>query len=599
MITVFDNILTTKNPNYTTIEKVYEAIKCGKLRAKIEQIRLIPDKKQRDKLKNSLPSICFSGKFPQRNNELCLEHSGYVCLDFDHLENYDEYWNKLKSDEYTCMMFRSPSGDGIKLIVKIPPSIPEHPYYCEALFKYYNSPNLDKFKDIARVCFASYDTEIYFNKDSKVWDKKEIQKDYEPIQIDNEKAETNQERIYVNTLRWLSKHDEYKDGNKHNFLMRLVFACNRFGLDKEFVISKLIFEFQNKASYVKDGDFIFLVNNIYKNYSHEHSIAFYDKKQNAFDEDGKELTDKVFDSEICRDVIYIENLEKELDDAYDNGLELGETTYFDNIDPLFKWKRGFLNVVTGIPGHGKSTFMKQLALIKSVKENCKWGVFSPEEFPPVVFFDDLIHSLVGKNTSKNYKDRMDKQTFVSAREFLRNRFFYVFPENDEPTPELVINRMEELIRKHGINGVIIDPFNQLEHNWGNGRDDLYVSSFLSKLKRFALLHKIYMVVIAHPRTLNDKDINGNYKCPNVFDLAHGAMWNNKADTITVVHREQRENTEILFKSLKIKQQKLVGIPGETRLMFEPKSQRYLVNGLNPLMCNENPFLRIGLQEDIF
>jgi superfamily II DNA helicase RecQ len=79
----------------------------------------------------------------------------------------------LVSDVYTFVAFRSPSGNGIKLIVKINPSIDTHLEQFLALQKYYQEEyhiEIDgACKDIARCMLLSYDPNIYCNPFSEVY----------------------------------------------------------------------------------------------------------------------------------------------------------------------------------------------------------------------------------------------------------------------------------------------------------------------------------------------------------------------------------------------------------------------------------------------
>jgi len=69
----------------------------------------------------------------------------------------------------------TPSGNGLKVIIKIPEcNADNHVYYFIALSDYFNIEYLDSAaKDVARVCYLSYDPDIYINYNSKVWDKKD------------------------------------------------------------------------------------------------------------------------------------------------------------------------------------------------------------------------------------------------------------------------------------------------------------------------------------------------------------------------------------------------------------------------------------------
>ena len=114
-------------------------------------------------MKKQLPSICFSGIFEKRANNAIKEHSGLVCLDFDHIEDIQKFKDRFKNDKHVMMAFVSPSGDGLKVVIKIPANINSHADSCRALKQYFHDDKLDDFKDVARVCYESYDSDIYYN----------------------------------------------------------------------------------------------------------------------------------------------------------------------------------------------------------------------------------------------------------------------------------------------------------------------------------------------------------------------------------------------------------------------------------------------------
>ena len=67
--------------------------------------------------------------------------------------------------------------------------------------------------------------------------------------------------------------------------------------------------------------------------------------------------------------------------------------------------------------------------------------------------------------------------------FVNEHFFYIYPKDDAPTPDYMMKVFTETIIKYNIDGVVIDPFNQLDHDRG-GRDDIYLEKFYNKWKRF-------------------------------------------------------------------------------------------------------------------
>jgi VirE N-terminal domain/Primase C terminal 2 (PriCT-2) len=119
-------------------------------------------------------AVTFSGTFTGTGKAQDIKDmSGLIVLDIDHIENLPEVWQKLKT-RYTHLMFISPSGDGIKLVLKHNLTDPlkwQYLYYeLEAYYLEMFSIELDKSgKDINRMCFIPYIEHLYKNDDSTVW----------------------------------------------------------------------------------------------------------------------------------------------------------------------------------------------------------------------------------------------------------------------------------------------------------------------------------------------------------------------------------------------------------------------------------------------
>lgn len=115
----------------------------------------------------------LSGMFTVRNDKALVEHSGLLCLDFDHLQNVESLFDKLLEDQYfdTQLLFRSPSGDGLKWIVPINTAEMPHQDYFRAVANYVRATygiEVDKSgKDISRACFLPFDSKAYINPNLK------------------------------------------------------------------------------------------------------------------------------------------------------------------------------------------------------------------------------------------------------------------------------------------------------------------------------------------------------------------------------------------------------------------------------------------------
>jgi len=285
-----------------------------------------------------------------------------------------------------------------------------------------------------------------------------------------------------------------------------------------------------------------------------------------------------FEQDKIKDVIYLDDVKESMINGFQNGYEQGKTTGFVKIDNHFKWLKQNLIVFGGYGGHGKSTFLYQLLLRAAILRGEKSGIFSPENLPIDYFYNDLIHTFTGESTQKEHFNQMSLNKYKESMEFVKTHFFPIYPEHDSPTPEIINDRLKELIDKEGISYCVTDPFNQLDHDWNTaGRDDKYLSSFLSKEKRFAQDNNIHKIIVAHCKG-NAVFEDGILKEPNVFNLAGGAMWGNKCDDIVFIHRPYKYSDPTkkttYFISDKIKKQRICGIPGTVTLEFDFKSNRF-------------------------
>ena len=234
-ITIFRNIKETDTPFYVNVDKILDRIKEGKSKDLVKSIRLESDKRKRQELKKSLPAICFSGKFTNRKDTSIINHSGFICLDFDGYEKRKEMLEakqKLSKDKYTYSVFVSPSGNGLKVLVKIPNDPENHVNYFLALQNYYQSKYFDKTcKNISRVCYESYDPLLFVNANSSLWEeiaeveyKEFTSADAPTIPI------TDENKIVEILVKWWSKKYPMNEGQRNQNVYILAMAFNDYGV---------------------------------------------------------------------------------------------------------------------------------------------------------------------------------------------------------------------------------------------------------------------------------------------------------------------------------------------------------------------------------
>jgi len=289
-------------------------------------------------------------------------------------------------------------------------------------------------------------------------------------------------------------------------------------------------------------------------------------------------------------VFQANDIKDSLIDGFYNGVERGTTTHIDCIDKAWTWRNGEVNIWTGYQNEGKSLFINQLACLKSAMEDWKFAIFSPENMPMNDFYNDIIEMYIGKSSDPIHKaSQMVIEEYEEAIEFVNDHFFLIYP-NKNFLLETILAKAKVLVRQKGIRSLIIDPYNTIQHKLRMGeREDLYISRFMSDLKRFAVENDISIHLIAHQITPRKGD-DGKYPKPDINSIKGGGTFADKADNVMFVWRPNRamdfSDKFVTFGSQKIKKQKLVGIPQEIELItFNIKEQRYYFN-------NETPFTKV-------
>ena len=566
-VTVFRN-LYEKSPKYVELDQVLELIKSGSTQKDlIEKIRSEKDKAIRDELKKKLAVILFGGKFTARKLSGLVEYSKVVCLDFDNVVDIDTLSNELKNHQSAMAVFLSPSGTGLKALFIV--SSEDHNGHIKSLFKEF--PLADKStKDICRATFASFDPNIWVN----------------PCPIPYEKilkeAYTDEQK-YDNLKKWLeNRGEQFVNGNRNNFLAKLAGAMNRFGIPIDFAKEVIARDYVKSGTDFSAREALNVIDSIYNNYREFHNTQSFD---NAMTES---QADEILSASVsAKDIITLLDVKEDLIKDFEVGLVGGDTTFYPELDNHFKWMKGEITVMTGHSGHGKSTLLNQLLLIRAVKTGEKFGFLSMEQYPPVYFYKELIRSYIGKPLERDNPNRMSRQEYERGMEFVREHFFYVYPEKDEPTPDYTYARFAEMIIKHGVDGVITDPYNSQSHDYGlsGGRDDRYIASMLNKAQRFALTNNVYNLIVAHPKNIGKND-DGTYKEPSADSVSGGVSWWQRTDNMLVFHRPSLpldyQDPTCTLSSVKIKKQPLNGRPGKVFMVYDYQKGRYYVNGFNPI-----------------
>ena len=294
------------------------------------------------------------------------------------------------------------------------------------------------------------------------------------------------------------------------------------------------------------------------------------------------------------------DIEDELMHGFKHGKKRATTTHIQEVDKVWKWREGDLTIWTGYQNEGKSLFLEQLMSLKSALENWKHCIFSPENTPATDYFDNIIEMLVGKSCDPFYESNlMSENEYRNAVKFVSDHFYLTMP-TDQWTIDSIHDDMSKAVTDLNINNVVYDPYNKIMHDMGNERGDIYVSNFMTKIKRFAVDKNVASQLVAHQLTAQ-KDDAGRYIKPDLNKIKGGGAFSDGADHVCYTWRPDRaldfSSTLVQMGSQKIKKQKLVAIPGDVfGINFIRKKNRYTFNGQEPFSKIDNLNLFMQLPE---
>lgn len=257
---------------------------------------------------------------------------------------------------------------------------------------------------------------------------------------------------------------------------------------------------------------------------------------------------------------------------FKRGVPLAPTTRFNETDTYWRWKKGDVALFTGYANWGKTFYVLQMMLTKSIWDGWKWAVFCPENYPANDFYDDLIEMYVGR-----WLREMSEDEYTEAAQFIGRHIFYVYPE-DSHDIHSIHEKFRYLVLKKGVDGVLIDPFNQLDHNQkAFQREDQYLSEILKDMKRFALLNAVSYNIVAHPK--NPKYEEGRVlPVVDMYDIHGGAMFGNKVDLLISYHRPNfhvnKNDPDVEIYVQKVKRKRTGGKLGHFPIRLNWEKKRY-------------------------
>lgn len=270
-------------------------------------------------------------------------------------------------------------------------------------------------------------------------------------------------------------------------------------------------------------------------------------------------------------------------DLYENGIPRGTPAGIEGFDEFIRFQGGLVTLITAPPSSGKSEFLDFVAAGLAVKENWRFGVLSFENQPTELHDAKIAEKIVGKafGFRKDKSHRISSQELEMVSDELFDKFKLLDTSKIEITLDGILKKLEELVNKYGIKGVIIDPYNKILHTMPSGMTETnYVNHFMTKITAFAKKFNVHVFLVVHPTKPQSNSQNGNtQKRLTLYNASGSANFYNQTDNGWVIIRNRETKiVDVYIDKIRFSEQ---GKEGWVSFNFDTMTRQY-----NYLTCSE-------------
>jgi twinkle protein len=229
-------------------------------------------------------------------------------------------------------------------------------------------------------------------------------------------------------------------------------------------------------------------------------------------------------------------------------------------------------VVTGVPSHGKSAFLTEVAGRMAINHGWVTAFASFEQAPQI----DHKRNLRTWFNQKLVKDQNEFE-IAKADKWIDQQFCFICPnEDDQVDLGWTLDRCSAAVIQFGAKMVVIDPWNEMDHVRPPDMTLTEYTGFaIKEFKRFAKKHQVHVIVAAHPAKQKVLE-SGGFAIPTLYDISDSAHWYNKADVGIVIWRgtDKFGNAISKIRIAKSRYHDQIGVPGDVDVTFDPTTNRY-------------------------
>lgn len=271
------------------------------------------------------------------------------------------------------------------------------------------------------------------------------------------------------------------------------------------------------------------------------------------------------------------DLAEELTLLHKAGLPRGHSTGWKVIDEFYTVAPGYWTVITGIPAHGKSTWMDGL-MLNLIRQGWKFIVYSPENQPHAMHLAHLIEKYTERPFRKGYHNALEPSDLAEAVCALDDSIRLLAFDGGANFPSM--NALQftahEILQDWdtGPVGIVIDPWNELDHTPLAGLNETQmINHELMIWRQWIRDHgkQVHGFIIAHPQK-PQRGKNGTLNAVGLYDINGSAAWYNKSDMGIIVRRTDEEGvTEIDVEKCRFRH---IGKKGTALLRFNSGTGNY-------------------------
>jgi hypothetical protein len=300
-------------------------------------------------------------------------------------------------------------------------------------------------------------------------------------------------------------------------------------------------EFQNNKVYKPSAVYTLL------EHGGDFSAAAKHLSKDGYGEKEKPRVPVDYDLEPTTETIKASDFRQRIYKFYSGSSESGFRTGLHQFDDCLRFDRGYLNIVTGIPTHGKSEFVDFISVLLAVQHDWRYVVFSPENYPLEIHFNKLAEKHRNKNMWSATREEID-----DSISFVDKHYTFIDATEDDLTLDTILSTCVDQKSRGPVDCLIIDPWNEIEHQKPKDVNDSdYAGICLRRLRKFARKYMVCVILVAHPAKMYREKESSQYPVPTLYDISGSANYYNKADNGLVVYRDFNRNlVEVHVKKVK-------------------------------------------------